>query len=82
MWHGGWVTLPHGAGLESAALLVCHRHISPFEAWASGLSGRPASLTKELLMGRRMAPSVYGPTPLPRLSSSHPQGLLGGCFRV
>jgi len=24
-WHGGWVMLPHFQGLESCALLVCHR---------------------------------------------------------
>lgn len=27
IWHGRWVTLPHWAVLETAALLVCHVHI-------------------------------------------------------
>ncbi len=26
-WHGGWVLPPHSQGLESCALLVCHRRL-------------------------------------------------------
>lgn len=62
-WHGGWVLPPHFQGLESCALLVCHRR---FCDWLSSSHERAQRLVIHI---RRLLPNPSDPFQLHRLSA-------------